>query len=249
MITGTEIRNRAEESIDYSFHPGKRPDVLVILGHGLTGNKDRPLIVALAEGLSELGWPCLRISFTGNGDSEGRFADSCISKGIRDLQAVLDMVPPDVGVIYAGHSMGAAVGVLTAARDLRIRGLISLAGMTHTAEFAARDFAGVTPDAGVIWEDENFPLSLTLVNDLNWVGSTLSAAEAVTQPWLLIHGAADDVVPIQDGRDAFAAATCEKQWLEIASGGHSFDEFIYPQIVETVDHWLKANFGGSTRLS
>jgi pimeloyl-ACP methyl ester carboxylesterase len=81
------------------------------------------------------------------------------------------------------------------------------------------------------------------MDDLNLVGSTLSAAEAVTQPWLLIHGEADDVVPIQDGRDAFAAATCEKQWLEIAGGGHSFDESSYPQIVETVDHWLRANFG------
>lgn len=237
------MRNAAGEAIDHTFHPGTRRDVLVILAHGLTGNKDRPQLVALAEGLSARGWPCLRITYPGNGGSQGRFEDSCISKEIRDLQAVLDVVPAEVKVAYVGHSMGGAVGVLTAARDLRIRVLVSLAGMTHAADFAKREFAGVTPGEGFIWDDGNFPLSRTLVDDLNSLGNTLAAAAAVTQPWLLIHGDADDLVPIQDGRDAFAAATCEKRWLEIAGAGHSFDESSYPQLVEAVDPWLTAAFG------
>lgn len=240
MMTGSEIRNRSGESIDYTFHPGTRADALVILGHGVTGNKDRPQLVALAEGLAALGWPCLRISFSGNGESEGRFEDCCVSKEIGDLQAVLDLVPNDVSVAYAGHSMGAAVGVLTAARDLRVRALVSLAGMTRTAGFVEREFSTVTPDAGCMWEEEHFPLSRTFVDDLRVIDNTLDAAEAVTQPWLLIHGDADDLVPVQDGLDAFAVATCEKQWLEISGAGHSFDESSYPRLVEAVDEFLKA---------
>ena len=166
MMTGSEIRNRSGESIDYTFHPGTRADALVILGHGVTGNKDRPQLVALAAGLAALGWPCLRISFSGNGGSEGRFEDCCISKEIGDLQAVLDVVPNDVNVAYAGHSIGAAVGVLTAARDLRVRAVVSLAGVTRTEAFVEREFSAVTPDAGCMWEDENFPLSRTFVDDL-----------------------------------------------------------------------------------
>ncbi len=243
MITGTEIRNRSGESLDYTFHPGSRADALVILGHGVTGNKDRPHLVALADGLAALGWPCLRISFSGNGASEGRFGDCSITKEIGDLQAVLDVVPNNVNVAYAGHSMGGAVGVLTAARDIRIRALVSLAGMTRTAAFVEREFSGVTPDAGFMWEDENFPLSSTFVDDLKLIDNTLDAAEAVTQSWLLIHGDADDLVPVQDGLDAFAAATCEKQWLEISGAGHSFDESSYPQLVEAVDEWLRGAFG------
>lgn len=215
---------------------------MVILGHGVTGNKDRPQLVALAEGLAARGWPCLRISYSGNGASEGRFEDCCISKEIGDLQAVLDVVPNDVNVVYAGHSMGGAVGVLTAARDLRIRALVSLAGMTRTAAFVEREFSGVTPDAGFMWEDESFPLSRTYVDDLKAIDSTLDAVEAVTQPWLLIHGDADDLVPVQDGLDAFAVATCEKRWLEISGAGHSFDESSYPQLVEAVDEWLRGSF-------
>lgn len=215
----------------------------MILGHGVTGNKDRPQLVALAEGLAALGWPCLRVSFSGNGASEGRFEDCCISKEVGDLQAVLDVVPNDVNVAYAGHSMGGAVGVLTAARDLRIRALVSLAGMTRTAAFVEREFADVSPDAGFMWEDENFPLSRTFVDDLEAIDNTLSAAEAVMQPWLLIHGGADDLVPVQDGLDAFGTASCEKRWLEISGAGHSFDDASYPQLVEAVDDWLKMSLG------
>jgi pimeloyl-ACP methyl ester carboxylesterase len=240
MMTGSEIRNRSGESIDYTFHPGTRADALVILGHGVTGNKDRPQLVALAAGLAALGWPCLRISFSGNGGSEGRFEDCCISKEIGDLQAVLDVVPNDVNVAYAGHSIGAAVGVLTAARDLRVRALVSLAGVTRTEAFVEREFSAVTPDAGCMWEDENFPLSRTFVDDLKAIDNTLDAAEAVTQPWLLIHGDADDLVPLQDGLDAFAVATCEKRWLAISGAGHSFDELSYPRLVEAVDEFLEA---------
>ena len=245
MITDSEIRNRAGERIDHSFHPGTRADALVILGHGVTGNKDRPHLVALAEGLAAHGWPCLRISFPGNGDSEGRFEDCCITKEIGDLQAVLDVVPDTAKVAYAGHSMGAAVGVLTAARDLRIRALISLAGMTRTAAFVQREFASITPGEGCMWDDENCPLSNTFVEDLTSISDTLSAAEAVTQPWLLIHGTADDLVPLQDSRDACEAATCEKQLLEIPGAGHSFDETNYPQLAAAVDQWLKSLFGAT----
>lgn len=238
MITENFIRNRSEESIDFTYHPAGRADALVILGHGVTGNKDRPLLVALAEGLCKRGWPCLRISYTGNGESEGHFGDSCISKEVGDLQSLLALVPNTASVAYVGHSMGAAVGVLTAARDLRIKVLVSLAGMTHTAAFVEREFSMVVPGQGNMWDEEGCPLSEDFVANLTGIGSTLSAAEAVTQPWLLVHGDADDVVPVQDSRDACDAAICEKKLIELAAAGHSFDETFYPQLVEEIDLWL-----------
>ncbi len=237
-----QITNRAGERLDYQFHPGDRMSVLVVIGHGVTANMDRPHLVALADGLSAKGWPCLRFSFSGNGKSEGSFAESCITKEIGDLQAVLDAVPDTVSVVYLGHSLGGAVGVLTAVRDLRIRALVSLAGMTRTAEFVEREFGDVTPGEGFMWDNPECPLSQTFVDDLGLVDTTLDAAAAVSQPWLIIHGSADDVVPIQDGKDAFEAATCDKEWLEIEGAEHLFDESSYPQLVDAVDGFLKRVF-------
>src|SRR3954454_7629682 len=121
-----DIKNRFEEKIDYTFHTGKKEsDTIVVLGHGVTGNKDRAFLVALAEELAKDGVNTLRFSFSGNGASGGRFVDSTISKEVDDLGAVLDNLSAN-RIGYIGHSMGGAVGVLRAARDPRIRFLISL---------------------------------------------------------------------------------------------------------------------------
>jgi uncharacterized protein len=242
-MTSTVIKNPAGERLDLSFHPAARKDVLAILGHGLTGNKDRPLLVALAEGLSARGWPCMRISFSGNGQSEGRFEDATITKEIADLKAVLATVPDYVRVAYAGHSMGSAVGVLTAARDLRIRTLISLAGMARTADFLEREFGSLTPGEDCMWDEPEHPLSETFATDMRTIGDILSTAATVTQPWLFIHGTGDELVPVQDGRDTYEAAICTKQWLEIEGADHTFGEADYPRIIDAMDDWFSACFG------
>ena len=158
-LMSTEIRNKAGEIIDYTFHDVGSEKVVVI-GHGVTGNKDRPLVLALAEGLAGAGISALRFSFSGNGDSEGTFLDSNITKELSDLTAVIDFVE-NLGkkVIYAGHSMGGAVGVSVASQDDRILGLVSLAGMVNTKKFAETEFGEVTPDEGLMWDDEDCPLS------------------------------------------------------------------------------------------
>ena len=69
------IRNPSGEVLDYTFHAGTAGSRhIAVLGHGVTGNKDRPFVVALAEGLAAAGIHALRFSFAGNGASEGRFA-------------------------------------------------------------------------------------------------------------------------------------------------------------------------------
>lgn len=239
----SQISNVKGERLDIAFHGGTKIGALVVLGHGVTGNKDRPLLVALAEGLAVKGWPCLRVSFSGNGDSEGKFEESTISKEIEDLGAVLATVPQEKRIAYIGHSMGAAVGVLTSVRRMDIQALVSLAGMTYTADFVEREFGDVMPGKGCMWDNEECPLSDAYVEDLKSIGDTLGAASQINQPWLLIHGTADDVVPLKDSRDAYVAANCRKELLEIPDAGHVFGEESYARIVEAVDGFLDSCFG------
>ena len=80
------IKNASGENLDYTFHDGDTSSQqIVVLGHGVTGNKDRPFLVELAKNLSKSGIPTLRFSFSGNGDSDGEFTESTISKEIGDF--------------------------------------------------------------------------------------------------------------------------------------------------------------------
>ncbi|MSR81531.1 MAG: alpha/beta fold hydrolase [Candidatus Latescibacteria bacterium] len=237
------IRNAQGEKLDYTFHPGSAASkVIVVLGHGVTGNKDRAFVMALAEGLATAGIPALRFSFSGNGASEGRFVDSTITKEVADLGAVLDALKGHT-LGYVGHSMGGAVGVLRASQDARIGFLVSLAGMVHTADFAQREFGMVTPGGSFMWDDESCPLSQAYMDDLTGIVSVVDHAPAIRVPWLLVHGNEDDVVPLQDSRDMLARANAPKELCEIPGAGHVFSGEATAVMVEKVVGWVKGQIG------
>lgn len=237
-----EILNGCGEVIDHAFHDGGREDVLVILGHGVTGDKDRELMVTVAEGLAERGWPGMRISFSGNGDSGGRFEDSTITKEVSDLHSVLDQVKGVKKIVYVGHSMGGAVAALASAKDDRIDVLVSLAGMVRTKDFCEVEFGEEVPGEGCMWEDESKPLSQAFVDDLHGIGETFNAAEVARAPWLLIHGADDDVVLPKDSVDLLGRLKVKKKLVLVDGEGHMFAEH-YGVLVDEIDGWLREHLG------
>ena len=234
-----EIKNGHGERLDYAFHEGERgAKNIVVLGHGVTGNKDRPFIMALAEGLAAVGIPALRFSFSGNGASEGRFIDSTISKEVDDLCVVLDRLK-DYAICYVGHSMGGAVGVLRASEDSRIQLLVSLAGMVHTKAFAQREFGDVTPDEGFMWDEPDCPLSQVYMDDLTQINTVVDRAPQITVPWLLVHGDEDDIVPIEDSHDILERVDGQAQLITLEGASHVFSDEYTPVMVEKVVAWLK----------
>lgn len=237
-----EIRNAQGERLDYTFHPGKSNSKdMVVLGHGVTGNKDRPFLVAFAEGLSQAGLPALRFSFSGNGASGGRFVDSTLSKELDDLGAVLEALH-GLRICYAGHSMGGAVGVLRASQDDRIRLLVSLAGMVHTKAFAEREFGQVKPGQGFMWDEPSCPLSEAYMEDMRRIGTVVDLGARIKVPWLLVHGTEDDVVPLQDSYDIFGQASEPKQMIELKGANHVFSGEFSPILVRRVVEWVGNQF-------
>ena len=242
MDFGT-ILNQHNEKIDYAYHEGKsHTDTLVIIGHGVTGNKDRPFVTALAEGLAGEGYPALRFSFTGNGDSEGTFQESRISKEVEDLRSILDVVADgEKTIVYAGHSMGGAVGVLTTSKDSRINKLVSLAGMVHTAKFCKVEFGDQIPGKGFMWDEPDCPLSEKYVDDMNSIGSVLEKGTEISVPWLLIHGTEDDVVPIDETHEIFEKAGENAQKIVLEGADHVFSKPVdVSKMIEAIVSWLSS---------
>jgi dipeptidyl aminopeptidase/acylaminoacyl peptidase len=181
----------------------------------------------------------LRFSFSGNGSSGGDFRDCTISKEVEDLKAVVTAaVNNGFRVTYAGHSMGGAVGVLAASSDDRIKHLISLAGMVNTKNFYDREFGEEKPDEGCMWDEQSCPLSSTYRDDMYQIGSVAAKASEVKVPWLLIHGDADDVVPIEDSREIFNLANEPKKIFEIPGANHVFSEAALEPMSEAVIDWI-----------
>ena len=233
------IKNASGENLDYTFHAGdKSSQHIVVLGHGVTGNKDRPFLVELADNLSNAGIPTIRFSFSGNGNSDGEFTQSTISKEIGDLASVLDVLD-NLTICYVGHSMGGAVGVLSASQDNRIKLLVSLAGMVDTKAFAQREFGDVTPDKGFMWDEPTCPLSQAYMDDLTQINTVVDCASKISVPWLLVHGTEDDVVPIEDSQKIYAQANEPKELLTIEDANHVFSDDSLSPMVEKVVDWVR----------
>lgn len=235
-----ELKNTQGERIDFTYHHGQADArEIVVIGHGVTGNKDRPFVVALAEGFAKAGISAVRFSFSGNGGSGGNFTDSTISKEVEDLGSVLDAIK-DRKICYIGHSMGGAVGVLRAAKDPRIQVLVSLAGMVHTKAFAEREFGSVKAGEGFMWDDPNCPLSQKYMEDMAKIGTVLESAPKIKAPWLLVHGTEDDVVPITESQEIFAKANQPKELIELQGANHVFAGEHTRPMVDKVVAWVQA---------
>jgi len=237
-----EILNSSKENLDYEFH-GDPSDtsLLVIIGHGVTGNKDRPWAVTLAEGLEKAGFNALRLSFSGNGKSGGKFEDCTITKELKDLKTMIDAAEEEGyhRVCYIGHSMGASVGVLAAIKDSRIELLVSLAGMAYTKKFVEREFGDQKPGKGCMWDDKECPLSQAFVDDMNKIDNVLGKTEKIEVPWLILHGDADDVVPVEEGREMYASAYEPKELVILPGVDHVFSGDGAAKMTEAVVSWLK----------
>ncbi len=239
------IYNASGERLDYTFAAGvsniNKKDWIVILGHGVTGNKDRPVVADTAAALNATGFDTLRFSFAGNGNSEGDFRAATIGKEVADLGAVIDTVASEyANIAYVGHSMGAAVGVIRAATDRRIKALISLAGMVDTKTFAETEFGAETPDQGVMWEEPDCPLSSDFMQDLcQLIGNVEPQVKQITIPWLLVHGTADDVVLPKDSEAVVQLRGDDVQLVVIDGADHSFNQPSHKSLMtQSVADWL-----------
>ena len=232
------IVNAHGEALDFSYTPVTSAWGTVVIGHGVTANKDRAWAIALFDALQAAGFGALRFSFSGNGDSQGDFRHSTISKELCDLGSVLDTLQryeiPQL--IYVGHSMGGTVGVLRAVIDPRIKALVSLAGMVHTATFAERKFGGLQPGRDLMWDKPECPLSAEFVEDMMKIRSVASQAEQVRCPWLLIHGTADTVVPFADSSQ-IATVRTDVELIAMSDCDHLFSDH-EQEMAQHLSRWL-----------
>ena len=211
--------------------PNQGRSPLVIFLHGFTSSKDRPHNIASCEAMREVGFATLRFDLYGHGESGGEFRRHTLFKWISNTMAVIDYVRglDFVTDIYlSGHSQGGLVAALVAGMEAdRVGGLILRAPAFMIPRCAREgNMLGRGFDPRHIPDEVQVIKGLTLDSDYIRVAQTIHVDDFIERfagPVLLIHGDADDTVPIQES--IRAARMYPKCRLEILPGEtHHFDQ-------------------------
>ena len=217
---------------------------LVIVIHGFTGHMEEPHILAVARALNELGCATLRVDMYGHGHSDGAFRDHTLYKWLTNALTVLNYARglDCAGEIYlCGHSQGGLTVMLAAAmaRDW-ISGVIPLSPAAMIPEGCRRgELLGMAFDPDHV-PDELTNGEIVLGGNYARVAQTIRVEDAVDRydgPVLIVHGDADETVPIQVGRSA-AERYAHADFVPIPGDTHCYDQHL-DQVVAAVKAWME----------
>lgn len=168
----------------------------------MDSDKNSAKLVYLGEALGERGVPALRFDFAYVGESGGKFEDITYSGEVDDLTAAYRWIqsrhPGKTAIL--GSSMGGTVALMFAAQEPRVAALVTIAAPLHPENFPKRM---LTPAQIRDWRRQGFTtyqgrrLNASLLDDLEQI-DVVGAARRITCPALILHGDADDIVPVTE---------------------------------------------------
>jgi len=188
----------------------------------MDGSKSR----LLAHFAQQQGWPWLRFDYRGVGESDGNFAELTLSRYLEDLALVLDFLR-DRPVVLVGSSMGGWVAALAGVRwPRRVHALLLIAPAFN---FIPRLFAALPMAEQKRWRETGWrrwhdPYGLGEL-EMRYELVADSARYDLCQappdypfPVHILHGSADEAVPLQSSLDFAGQARARPLCVEVLPG-------------------------------
>lgn len=220
------------------------PPVLIV--HGFKGFKDWGFFPLLAERLAAAGWMACRFNLSGSGLGEDpdrfsereRFERNTYSREQADIAVLVEALAagalpglagpaPRLGLF--GHSRGGGGAILAAARDPRVAALVTWAAIATVDRYDPATCAAWRRQGSLCVENARtgdvFALGTDLLDDIEQNRAALdilAAAGRLAIPSLVVHGEADEAVPLAEGEAIAAALGPRGRLLRIAGAGHTF---------------------------
>ena len=191
----------------------KRPTLVIFHGNGSTIGDD----VDLAEALHSRGLGVMLVEYRGYGVSRGSPRPSepgLYLDAVTALDALETRGVKRDRIVLWGLSLGTGVASEMASRG-RGAALILLAPFTSVRAMASH-YAPILPTSLIV--DERF--------------DTLTKAPKIQLPVLVVHGDADEVVPVAMGKEVAAAFPRAK--LVVVRGGHHNDLFAHEEVLPAI---------------
>jgi alpha-beta hydrolase superfamily lysophospholipase len=217
----------------------------VILCHGMMSAKEGRKQVEFAEALEGCGYAVLRFDFSFCGESEGNFKEITFTQEVDDLAGAVRWVREQGGgpLGLLGSSMGGAVAVLYGRRDPAVQALVTLAAVAYPQRLVDR-MAELKKKMDA-WREEGH-----LFGAEGDVGEAFfqdakgqdvpGAIRGMDTPVLIMHGALDDVVSVDDAHALHDNARGPKRLKIFPKADHRFirEEDLEDAVSETLD-WFR----------
>jgi pimeloyl-ACP methyl ester carboxylesterase len=208
--------------------PG-HPSVLFLPGYrsDMAGQK----ATAIDQFCAAQGLGCLRLDYSGTGQSAGEFADGTLDRWLDEVLAAIDLAAPEDRMIVVGSSMGGWIALLAALRRPgRIAALLGIAAAPDFTNwgFSAEDKEALLHEGKLEQFNPHGPGSSLTHRGFWQSGEALRLLDApidLSIPVRLIHGMDDGTVPVTVPLKLVEQiASANVQLRLIKCGGHYLSE-------------------------
>lgn len=253
METPVTFECRGQQIVGMLHLPdGRGRFPVALLVHGFTGTKVEihRMFVKLSRALAAKGIASLRFDCRGSGDSAGEFEDMTLRTEVADCLEAIKFLGRHKRInsrrlAIVGLSLGAAVASYVVGRERkRVRSLVLLAPVAEGAgildELATPEAVASLAQTGLADYNGN-QVNVQFVRQFADMNPLREVAKAAC-PVLLIHGAKDDMVPVEHCDMYERALRSPKRTVKkiiIAGADHTFNRLVWVRrlVSETVT-WL-----------
>jgi len=234
--------------LDITFRDDSSTKPVIVFVHGFKGFKDWGPFPLMADYFAHMGYIFVKFNFSHNGTTLEKpldfadleaFGNNRYSIELDEIGYVLDFIDSPAFPIpedqlsgkqfLIGHSRGGGISIAKCNEEPRIHSLATLAAVGNLAPWDEKAVETWKKD-GVIYihngrTHQDMPLYFSLVEDYLHHENRLNLADIAPRlsiPWLIIHGDADETVPIAQGLKLHELNP-KSQWLQMEGAGHTFD--------------------------
>ncbi|MBI2013740.1 MAG: alpha/beta hydrolase [Candidatus Colwellbacteria bacterium] len=207
-----------------------KSEKLAILLPGYLDTKDYTHLVKLAGELVKQGYTTVRFDPTGTWESEGNISEYTTTQYLADIKAVVEFMLNRGSykkIIIGGHSRGARLAVMYAARDTKISAVISIMPSLQSVmdeKLKEAEKSGFTIHNRDIPGDsgtKTFKVPYSHILD-NYKYRVDEDVKRVKVPVLFLAGELDKICPPEDVKKVYNNANEPKEYIVIKNIGHDF---------------------------
>lgn len=193
----------------------------------------------LADRLSrDMGWAVVTFNFRGTGESSGDFS---VSGWLEDVATMVGFLSDrtDIDSVWlAGSATGGAICICHAASDERIHGVATMAAPASIRNWVdnAPRFLDHARRLGVVRSDEFPPDTGAWAREIAELDPVAAASKIAPRPFMVLHGADDDVVPPSASVALAEAYGPEVEHRILSGAGHRLRHD--PRVVALLAGWM-----------